>query len=223
MKRSRAKAAARAIPPMVAIHAKSHGRRDRESGCDQSPRERVAHDKGSERARDHARHEGKCSPVAFVHVVIVPGRAPEQESTDHCDHRTACELELRRAAALSEGAADHGKAGEDQDKRKSDMGQGKNGAVGDAFPQFARLTEMVGHEHRFAVPRHHRMHRAEQDGSRHGSEDSAHVSVGDVAETARHAAIEPTLDSDKAIHPSYECLAYTTPELWSWGRKEHVC
>ena len=146
--------------------------------------------------------KASVSPVAFVHVVIVPGRAPEQESTDHCDHRTACDLELRCAPALSEGAADDGKASEDEDKRKSDMGQGKNGAVGDAFPQFARLTEMVGHEHRFAVPRHHRMHRAEQDGSRHGSEDSAHVSVGDVAETARHAAIEPTLDSDKASYSS---------------------
>jgi hypothetical protein len=75
----------------------------------------------------------------------------------------------------------------------------------------ARLTEMVGHEHRLAVPRHHRMHSAEQDSSRHGSEDSANVSVGDVAETARHAAIEPTLDSDKAIHPLVFIPSYIDP------------
>ena len=140
--------------------------------------------------------------VAHSSVVIVPGRAPEQESTDQRDHRTACELELRRAAALSEGAADDGEAGEDQDKRKPDMRQGENGAVGDAFPQFARLTEVVGHQYRLAVPRHHRMHRAEQDGGRHGSEDSARVSAGHVAKAARHAAIEPPWIAMRLFIPS---------------------
>src|SRR5262245_398712 len=103
-------------------HAKSHGSSYRKSRAEQSPRERVAHDEGGERAWDHAGHESECPAVAFVCVVIVPGRAPEQESTDQRDHRTACELELRRTAALSEGAADHGEAGNHQDKRKSDMG-----------------------------------------------------------------------------------------------------
>jgi hypothetical protein len=30
------------------------------------------------------------------------------------------------------------------------------------------------------VPRHHRMHGAEQDGGRHGDEHRAHVSTGNV-------------------------------------------
>jgi hypothetical protein len=44
------------------------------------------------------------------------------------------------------------------------------------------------------------MHCAEQHRGRHGCEHSARVSAGDIAKTAGHAAIKPTLDRDKAIH-----------------------
>ena len=61
------------------------------------------------------------------------------------------------------------------------MRQSDDCAVGDAFPQSTRLTEVVGHQHRLTVPRHHRMHGAKQDGGRHRNEDSTHISAGDFA------------------------------------------
>ena len=200
MKRSRAKAAASAIPPMVAIMPSAMAAVTASPAASNPTRERIAHDEGGERARDHARHEGERLAVAFVHVVIVSCRTPEQEGANQRDHHAACELELGRAPALSEGSADDGEASEDQDKGEPDMGQREDGAVGDAFPQLARLAEVVGHQHRLAVPRHHRVHGAKQDGRRHGSEDGARVSAGDVAKAARHAAIEPALDRNEAVH-----------------------
>src|SRR6478752_10513765 len=158
------------------------------------------HDEGGERAWDHARHKSERPSVAFVRVVIVSCRTPEQKGANQRHHYAACELELGRAAALSKGAADDGEAGEHQDKGKPNMRQGEDGAIGNPLSQSARLAEMIGHQHRLAVPRHHGMYGAEQHGSRHGSQDSARVSGGDIAETARHAAIEPTLDSNKVVH-----------------------
>ena len=59
---------------------------------------------------------------------------------------------------------------------------------------------MIGHQDRLAVPRHHRMHGAEQDGGRHRNEDSAHVSAGDFAKPAGHSVVEPPLDRDRTVH-----------------------
>src|SRR4029079_7048157 len=83
----------------------------------------------------------------------------------------------------------------------------EDGAVGDTLPQLARLAQVVGYQHCLTVPRHHRMHGAEQDGGRHRNEDSTHVSAGDFANPAGHSVVEPALDRDKAVHypKSVEC------------------
>jgi len=83
----------------------------------------------------------------------------------------------------------------------------EDSAVGDTLPQLARLAEVVGHQHRLTVPRHHRVHGAEQDGCGHRDEDSAHVSAGDFPKPAGHSVVEPALDRDKAVHypMSVEC------------------
>ena len=68
-------------------HAKRHGCRHRESRCEQTARERVAHDEGGERAGDHARHESERPAVAFMHMMVVPYRAPEQVGANEGNQR----------------------------------------------------------------------------------------------------------------------------------------
>lgn len=106
----------------------------------------------------------------------------------------------RRIDGPSGSAADDGEAREHQDKGKPNMRQGEDGPIGDTLSELARLAAMIGHQDRLAVPRHHRMHGAEQDGGRHGDEHRAHVSTGNVAKTAGHSVVEPALDRDEAIH-----------------------
>jgi hypothetical protein len=57
-----------------------------------------------------------------------------------------------------------------------------------------------GHQHRLTVPRHHRVHGAEQDGGDHRNEDSTHVSAYDFAKHAGHSVLDSALDRDKAVH-----------------------
>jgi hypothetical protein len=80
------------------------------------------------------------------------------------------------------------------------MGQGYNCAVDDPRLQLAWLAEVVGNEHRLAVPRHQSMDGPEQDGCRHGNEDCPNVATCNITQTAGHAAVEPTLDRNKIFH-----------------------
>jgi hypothetical protein len=75
-----------------------------------------------------------------------------------------------------------------QDEGQPDVGEREDCAIGDAFPQFRPLAEMIGHEHRLAMPRHGRVDRAEQYGRRHRGKDGPSITPGDVAKAARHAA-----------------------------------
>ena len=90
------------------------------------------------------------------------GRTPEQEGANQCDEHSACELELGRAPALGKGFADDSEAGEDQDEGEPDMREREDSPVGDAFPEHARLAEVVGHQHRLAGPASTRARRQTQ-------------------------------------------------------------
>jgi hypothetical protein len=96
--------------------------------------------------------------------------------------------------------ADHREAKQHEDEGKSDMGEGKDGAVGEAIDWARRLAEMIGDEDRLAVAWHQRMHCAEQDCCGQGEEDGACVSARDVGEALAHAAVKPVLNGEQRLH-----------------------
>jgi hypothetical protein len=88
---------------------------------------------------------------------------------------------LRRPAAIGENARDHGEACEHKDDGKPDMSDGEDRAVDESFERPCLLTQMIGHEHGFAMARHQRMDRAEQGRGGHSQEDGARIAAGNRA------------------------------------------
>jgi hypothetical protein len=135
-----------------------------------------------------------------MNVLVPYRRAPQQEEADQRDQHAARRLELRRAAADRECLADDGEAGEHEQDREPDMGEGEDRAVGDAGSEAPLLAEMVGEQHRLAVAWHESMEDAEQNRGSHGSGNRRRAAVSDIAEPARHAAIEPVLEGNDLLH-----------------------
>jgi hypothetical protein len=133
-------------------------------------------------------------------VVAGRERAPQQKGSDQRDQHAAGGLELRRPTAISKHFADDREAEQHEDEGKSDMGEGKDSAVGEAIDWARRLAEMIGDEDRLAVAWHQRMHRAEQNCCGQGEEDGACVSARDIAKALAHAAIEPVLNGNQSLH-----------------------
>lgn len=97
-------------------------------------------------------------------------------------------------------ALDDGESGKDQDQREPDIDQRQDRAIGDAFPDLGRLSEMIGHEHGLAVSWHQCVDRTKQHGGSPGSENGSGVAASDLAKTTRYAAIGPVLDGNETVH-----------------------
>ena len=92
----------------------------------QPARKGVAHDEGGEWTGDHACHEGERPAIAFVHVVVMPCRTPEQEGAGKCEEPTLATSNW----GVRPPWADDGEAREDQQDREPDMHNPEDGTVG---------------------------------------------------------------------------------------------
>ncbi len=94
--------------------------------------------------------------------VVMPNGTDEQPDPDGDYQYGASELERWCAADATQSGANHRKASQHQNSRRSDMGQDQHSACCDSGNEPCRVSEIIRDKCYLTMPWHERVHEAEK-------------------------------------------------------------